>query len=491
MAFSTFVIPAFLLWYCSKCIYNLYIHPLRSYPGPLLCRASSIPRIWHRLVGTNLYHAHQAHQKYGPVVRLSPTELSNITSGTWDDAYSNLNGYTALPKEPAFIMPVAGLPRGVVQTIDGLEHVRQRRAFAPAFTTAALRKQETMILTHMRKLIDRLQRACKHGNGETVENMADLFNFMSFDVMSELVFGKPLGLLDAGVYSPWADNVFAVFRASSIHGIVCYYAPLLRRLMMRVLASKRMVGKRDEHLSYSADLVNQRLEQGENTGLPDIWTLVGKKRDALTRGEVHINACIFMTAGTETTATALCGVVWYLATHQEQLNTLTREVRSMSVEEEPFTMQTLARLPYLNAVINESLRLYPPTPDMLYRIVPKGGTVICGKQVPTGTAVGIHQWPAYHSALNFHRPDEFIPERWLQTAEGEFANDDRKIFHPFSRGPRNCIGKDLALHEIRLALAQVLSHFNLLTVVGSEDWIRQKSHIVWVKPPLMVRMKAV
>ncbi|KAB2575197.1 putative sterigmatocystin biosynthesis P450 monooxygenase [Lasiodiplodia theobromae] len=498
MFLVSLLFSAACLWIAGRCFYNLYLHPLRSYPGPWLCRASSLPRIWHRTVGTNISHAHHAHEKYGPVVRLSPGELSYINYDAWNDIYGRNDGKAALPKDPTFNSPSPDYPPGLVQVTDGPPHARQRRIFAPAFSNTSLMKQEAMLRGHVRKMVAKLQRAC---DATTTPSGAELdicsfFNFLTFDVMADLAFGAPLGLLDAGQYTPWVKNVFAVFRILSLRAIILFYLPQLQGLMTRVLARPAMVAARKAHIDYAAGLVDRRLDADAQTAeeRPDVWALVEKKMDVLTREEMHINAATFMAAGTETTATALCGVVWFLAREGAAMGKVTEEVRGLSGGEEDLTMDTLARLPYLNAVINEAMRLYPPTPDMLYRLVPEGGAMVCGKLVPAGTVVGIHQWPAYHSAHNFARPEEFIPERWLPEAsvKGEFVNDERRIVQPFSKGPRSCIGKNLALHEMRLALASTFRQFDIVATDDSKDWMqRQKCHVVWEKPPLMMKVKPV
>ncbi|OJD30388.1 cytochrome p450 [Diplodia corticola] len=485
------LISAVCLWFTGKCLYNLYLHPLRSYPGPWLCRASSLPRIWHRIVGTNISHAHRAHETYGPVVRLSPAELSYISGDAWDDIYARQGGHAALPKEPIFNSAPPDLPRGLIQAIDGPQHARQRRIFAPAFSNTSLKKQESLILGHVQKLIANLQRACaSRSDGEAEANVADLFNFMAFDVMADLAFGRPLGLLDTGEYSPWVRGVFAVFRLLSVRVVILFYLPQLTQLMVWLLSTKATVERRNAYIDYAAGLVDERLDQEAHTERPDIWSLVEKKQDILSRPEMHVNAAVFMAAGTETTATALCGAMWYLTENRDKMDRVTREVRDLAPDE--LNMETLAALPYLNAVIDESMRLYPPIPDMLYRLVPEGGTVVGGKHVPAGAVVGIHQWPAYHSARNFARPDEFIPERWLPGAtEGEFAHDNKRIVQPFSSGSRSCIGKNLALYEMRLALASILRQFDFFATEGNSNWMQQKCFIVWDKPPLIMKVKSV
>lgn len=95
----------------------------------------------------------------------------------------------------------------------------------------------------------------------------------------------------------------------------------------------------------------------------------------------------------------------------------------------------------LNAVLKESLRLYPPAPDMLFRWTAAGSAIVAGRVVPPGTSLTVNLWAAHRSPANFHRPTEFLPERWLNDAPAEFERDDKGAFKPFSVGPRDCIGK--------------------------------------------------
>lgn len=159
----------------------------------------------------------------------------------------------------------------------------------------------------------------------------------------------------------------------------------------------------------------------------------------MTRKEIESGAQIFIIAGSETTATVLAGALYLLLTCPEYLTKLTQDVRSSFKSEDDISMQSTANLPFLNAVLQESLRLYPPVPNTFPRETPQPGEMVCGKFVPAGATVGIHHWASYRSNRNFHLPDEFIPERWL--GDERFKDDRRDAFQPFSYGPRNCIGQ--------------------------------------------------
>lgn len=97
---------------------------------------------------------------------------------------------------------------------------------------------------------------------------------------------------------------------------------------------------------------------------------------------------------------------------------------------------------------------------------------------------------AYHSEINFHRAKEFIPERWLPESttnpESPFYNDRRDVHRPFSFGPRDCIGRNLAYHEMRVIMARVLWNFDLALDPKCKDWQNQRIFSLWEKPPLDV-----
>lgn len=98
--------------------------------------------------------------------------------------------------------------------------------------------------------------------------------------------------------------------------------------------------------------------------------------------EVQSNASVLVIAGSETTATLLAGVTFLLLVNPDALASLINEVRGAFQAEEDISHQTVTRLPYLLACLNEALRLYPPVPFGLPRVVPEGGALICGRHVP-------------------------------------------------------------------------------------------------------------
>lgn len=204
-----------------------------------------------------------------------------------------------------------------------------------------------------------------------------------FKVMADLCFGESLGLLDNSEYSPWVEAIFGGFKAMQLAYVSRDYpslAPLFNLLIPQSLQKKRQ-----EHFQYSIDRVNNRLHA--DTDRPDIWTLVlrhQEKGNGLTNAQMHSNSSLFMVAGTETTATLLSGLTDLLLKNPDKLAALTSEIRNSFGATDELNINNLQRLTYLQACLNEGLRMYPPTPLGAPRIVPEGGNIVCNEFLPAG-----------------------------------------------------------------------------------------------------------
>jgi cytochrome P450 len=211
----------------------------------------------------------------------------------------------------------------------------------------------------------------------------------------------------------------------------------------------------------------------------------------MTIQELLSTMTVFVITGAETTATLLSGVTYFLLTHPPTLSKLQAEIRNAFKSEDEITIVSVNRLEYMFTVLNEALRLYPPSPGSFKRVTPPSGCYIAGRFVTGNTSVAVIQWSANHSAANFVRVNEFIPERWME--EEEFKNDKRKVAQPFSVGPRNCIGQNLAFAEMRLILARLVWNFDMEHTEESRGWMMkdQKIWFTFEKRPMMVHLKPV
>ena len=317
------------------------------------------------------------------------------------------------------------------------------------------------------------------------------YNLTTFDLIGDLSFGESFDGLENGTIHPWVATIFSGVKMVPFLAFARDF-PFFKKLLPMIMPNG-IRARRDKHRAFAHSVVARRVKNKEQHGRGDFMDSMLKHqgdKDALTDGELDTNAEVLVIAGSETTATLLSGVTYWLLRTPEAMMRVTAEVRQAFQSEDKINfINATARLPYMLACLEEALRLYPPVPTTLQRITTDPSTEISGVRVPAGCRVAVHQSAAYRSSCNFYQPMSFIPERWLPDAPREFANDDKAVLQPFSVGPRNCIGRNLAYNEMRLILARVLWNFDLELCDESKEWYQQKAYIPWEKPPLMCRLK--
>lgn len=168
------------LYVVGSVIYNIYLHPLRKYPGPKLWAISRIPWNWVNLHGRLAWRLRELHQQYGPVVRIAPDELSYTTSTAWKKIYGQRTPEFSKALDGRGLAPpsINGI-KGIV-TEDQNRHSRLRRAIAPAFSERALRDQEGYLQSHSTNLVQQLKKRCYEGPQDVVK----WFSLTTFDVIS-------------------------------------------------------------------------------------------------------------------------------------------------------------------------------------------------------------------------------------------------------------------------------------------------------------------
>ncbi|KAK7704495.1 hypothetical protein SLS57_010457 [Botryosphaeria dothidea] len=476
-----------LCWLVGTAIYNILVHPLRRYPGPWFNAISRIPYTVSLVRGRNPQYIKSLHDVYGPVVRINPNELSYIDGQAWRDIYAlRPHGKESFEKDPVFEGPDFVGENGVARAKGDAHHGRVRKTFSHAFSERALKEQESIFQAYVNQMIENIRRRFDAGDKAITICISDLYNFTTFDIMGDLAFGEPLGLLNSGSYTEWVEAVFDNFKLA-VFGQVLRAYPVMDALFQFLLPASLQEQRKKQQL-FTTERVDKRLAR--KTDRPDIWTYVMRQEasNPLTLPEMYSSASTFMLAGTETTATLLSGLTYLLLKNKPVLEKLLAEIHTAIKTDADITMQNLVPLRYLNACIEEALRFYPPVPCPLPRVVPKQGAAICGKWVAGGTIVGVCNYAANHSQDNFTLPDEFIPERWLD--DPRFASDKRAAFQPFSYGPRGCLGKTLAYHEMRLMLVKLLTNVDIEGLSGdSETWMDQRIFALWEKPQLNIRVK--
>jgi cytochrome P450 len=209
---------------------------------------------------------------------------------------------------------------------------------------------------------------------------------------------------------------------------------------------------------------------------------VDEENSAYTPGELARESNLLLVAGSDTTATVLGGILFYLLRHPAVLDKLRAEIEAnfSSWEEINHTGTNLSSLHYLRAVIDETMRLAPPVPGILPRDVIREGVTIDSQFYPAGIELGVPIYALHHNESYYPDPFTFKPERWIVDKSTGVTKDDVEIahsaFNPFSIGHRGCIGKNLAYVELSIAIARAVMRFEMEEVEG---WMGKAEEEIW------------
>ncbi|TVY84166.1 Cytochrome P450 monooxygenase aclL [Lachnellula suecica] len=477
-------------------LYRFYFHPLSKFPGPKYLSASALSQFYYQNIKGRFYKdVRDLHEQYGSIVRVAPNELSIDGSIGWNDIFGHKKaGEQEFEKDVLWYHPLdegkgiggSGFQDIVIANRD--DHRRQRRVVSHAFSDTALIKQEGIIKSYVDLLMQRLK---EHSTEGKTLDAVKWYNYTTFDIIGDLAFGDPFNCLESSTMHPWVSMIFDVLKAGTQLRIFGQY-PSLKPFISLVMSPK-LQNTIVESTALTSAKLEKRLALGPNTERGDFLSYILRHNDekGLKHPEILGNSEAFIIAGSETTATLLSGLTYYLSQYPETWNRLKTEVRESFESEDEINMRSTGSLPYLHACIEEAFRVYPPVPTMPPRTSP--GTTVNGVFIPKGTKLWIHQWSTSRRSCNFLLPDTFIPERWLPPShpyyDSRFENDNKACMKPFSHGARNCVGKNLAYSEMRLIMARLAWNFEIETTPECKSWPEdQKVFTVFQKPPLFMKL---
>ena len=359
-------------------MYNVYFHPLSSYKGPTYLVASDLPLAFLQLRGTSQYTLKKAHDRYGNVVRIAPNTLSFIEPSAWNDIYGYRNGVAALPKDPQFYSEML-LEKETI-TICGDDAARPiRKAMNPAFSHKALMEQEPMLRGHIDCLIAQLAKTSQRQGSVDIRTWS---KFSLFDILSDFAFGEDLACVRNGIYHEWAQFVVDYFYAATVLHQCHKFWPLNKVLALLIPPSVRDRKKR--HSEASLQRVRRRIHSP--TDRPDFMShfLRQAEKEQLSMTVIEAQASVVILAGSETSAVALTAALYYVISNDDIYRKLCEEVRSTFRTSEEISLQgVLSRLPYLEACVQETLRIHTPLANGFTRFVADSeGTRISGNWVP-------------------------------------------------------------------------------------------------------------
>ncbi|KAK3687933.1 cytochrome P450 [Podospora appendiculata] len=464
---ASLVVNLFLSWY-----------RLRAFPGPLVAATS---KLWiiKGVVRKNLHlELKRVCDEYGPFVRVSPNDIvtddldhvlamSAVRSPyRRSEIYSNVKFDFDLDH--------------VFSERDEGRHLELRRKLAAGYSGKENIHLEEAVDEQIQKLVDLIDRKylSTDGSFKSVE-FSRLAQFFTLDVIAQAAFGEAFGFLrrdeDINGYCTVAEQVLPTFEWLSVFPMLnrLIRLPGVRNLFMPRPTDKTGVGM---IMGYARTIVAARFSETQE---PRTDMLGSFQKHGLTRREAETEATLQIMAGSDTTVTALRSTLLFIITNpviyakvQKELSSLYPTPDANSPKYQPVISDLAAqKASYLLACIRESIRLLPPSYAMLQKEVPPQGDMLPdGRFLPGGTRVGTCVYGILHSTAIFG-PDASIyrPERWLEDGDKGSSASARSRYRRmtqaadivFGSGRYQCLGKTVAMLELRKTLATILHRYEI------------------------------
>ncbi|KIW87158.1 uncharacterized protein Z519_12269 [Cladophialophora bantiana CBS 173.52] len=464
--------------------WRLYLCPAAEIPGPALAKLTYWYEFYYDVIlsGQYIWKIRAMHEQYGPIVRINPEEVHIQDADYYDQVYA---GSTHKRNKWTFFTNQSGLPQSAFGTLDHNLYRMRRAALNPYFSKAKVRSLQPRIESRLNNLLTRFREFQESGEPMTV-SLA--YAALTNDVVMEYAFGRSDNRLlapdfdpsfkeagEAGAklghfvkQMPWVLTLMKFLPDSvqiALNPVMASYIKLNKDIIRHV--SEIYSHRGDTHGKYSSQTtIFHAILQGD---LPE----KEKSPDRLWQ-----DGQVVVIAGTLTTAAALSELTYHLLRQPIELRPLKDELAKAMPD--PAAVPDIARLeqlPYLTAVIRESLRLSSGISTRLQRIAPDETLIYKAKVsddkkktawdkeyiLRPGIPLSMTGLLIHHSPTYFEDPMAFRPQRWIDNPTLE------RYLVPFSRGTRACVGMNLAYAELYLTVAGVFRQYGSREVRFPED----------------------
>ncbi|KAF8847666.1 cytochrome P450 [Acephala macrosclerotiorum] len=392
------------LWHA---FYNLLLHPLTKFPGPTAAGLSECDRF-------NVIQ--QLHQKHGPVVRIGPNQVSISSPEVFHYVFVTKCSSFVKSDFYATIQPSIG-PKyaGLFNYTDHKRAVAERRDLQPMFSPASLRQYETRYASQLQQLIAAMK------STEKVD-MFKLFKYLLLDAIGDLSFDRSFDQLKSDQDHQYVIDFNNAFMLIGLQNKFAWLLPFIPYLPLQSLKDAYFGLQRV--FAYSEAQAKQYLDQDASkkrgtlmSGFLDPET--GNPKDGYSPWSIALSGHGFIIAGSEASSVALTYMLWLLIKNPEMEKRLRDELSKLP---QSYSSVDLAKLPYLDAFVRETLRIYPPAPSLMPRVVPRHGFTLEGIEYPPNkliydtflkTIISAQPYTIHRCTEIFENPDVFNPDRWL------------------------------------------------------------------------------
>ncbi|KAK7445715.1 hypothetical protein VKT23_014710 [Stygiomarasmius scandens] len=466
----------------SILVYRLSpFHPLADVPGPVVARITKLWSFYIASTGNMPRVLKRLHDKYGSIVRIGPNEISIVDSEAVEAVY----GQNGLPKGKFYSIRTDPHNPTNLLFMTGPPHARRRQRWNRALGMEAVKYYEEVISRQTNKLLDKLQEELSAGEID----ISRKFGHFTFDIMGEVSFGQKFETLKTNDSHRYVQSVLDFSEKVNVLAWLPWAFHVMGLIPSIAKARGRLV-------AFSRECAGLRVTSGAS--VKDIWYHLmdeaDREQEKPSIPEVVADGILAIIAGSDTSASAMASVIWFVLRHPECYQILQKEVDAIFADGENFLDSSRHKeLSYLSACISEALRLHPPNATNGPREVPygSGGRTILGRYLPEGTQVLVPPYVVHRNPKNFSSPEKFLPSRWMRNLDANFVHKP-EAFIPFSYGPASCVGRALALKEMLFALSSLFFKFELQFAPGFdyEGWERtRKDYFISPSGPLALVLR--
>ncbi|KAI0441396.1 cytochrome P450 [Xylaria telfairii] len=436
----------------------VYLSPLSSIPGPKLAAVSYLYESYYEIIlgGQYFKRVAQMHAEYGPIVRVTPNEVH------WNDPEFIDTVYPAggrKTNKPIWFAQRTGTPYSIVSTPEHDLHRRRRNALNSFFSVGSIRRLEPIMKKYMATMISCMEEAGKTGE---VLTMHSIFKACASDVITEYAFGECFGFMNLPDFGrAFFDSTDFFFYLTHVFGLVpwlVHYVQNMPSWLVKLLVPSlsELRDRQDWWITKVREIKAspnpERIKSTIFEGILGSTLPPEEKADRRLASEAQL--VVF--AGEGTTAYSLTCCLYHLLANPQEVKKLRAELKASVPDPGNIELSQVDSLPYLNAIIQEAVRLHPGVMARQVRISPDVPISYTDKArgksyvIPPKTVTSMSPLDT-HLNTNAFGADAytFRPQRWI---------DDPKLtryFMGFARGSRNCVGMTLARREMAIVLATI------------------------------------
>ncbi|KAI1010868.1 hypothetical protein LB503_004910 [Fusarium chuoi] len=374
-----------LIDFLCRVTYRLYLSPLRKFPGPRLAAISNVWEIYHSLANDRFRAIQELHEKYGNVVRIGPNQVSVASPEAFHHVFVTKCSSFLKTDFYSTIQPGIG-PKyaGLFNYIDHKQAMAERRDLQPLFSPGSIKHYEARFDEQLDILMEVIKKRGK-------VDLFGLFKFFMLDVIGDLALNKSFGQVTSGKEHQYVVDFNNAFMLIGLQNTFAPIIPLIPYLRIKKLKDAYYGLQRV--FSYSQERVEDFLKQDVSKKQGSLMSgyldpATGEPKDGYSAWSIALAGHGFIhvtrVAGSEATSITLTYVIWMLIKRPDVDRRLRLELSSLG---KSYSSSDLASLPYLDAMIRETLRIYPPAPAPMPRVVPKSGFEFEGVSYPPDTVI--------------------------------------------------------------------------------------------------------